>query len=161
MLLPSQLLVPRYLDSNIPGTASQVCILLWVEFPWIFPGPGVTNEGWQQLISYQINDRQAFQLLHSAFIVHIWPSLMFLTGMMEMICMLHSDWHHYIITLKWFQHEHNKQIKCSLVTDDHHRHRVEVCDECASSCCFISRHFSAISLRAGLRVLVLILSQYQ
>ena len=159
MLLP-QLLVARYLDSNIPGTASQVCILLWAEFPWIFPGPGVTNEGWQQLISYQINDRQAFQLLHSPHSLSTsGPCLMFLTGMMEMICMLHSDWHHYTEMVSTRTQQTNKMLACdgwlSRITG------LFVCDECASSCCFISRYFFAISLRAGLRVLVLILSQYQ
>ena len=103
----------RYLDSNIPGTASQVCILLWAEFPWIFPGPGVTNEGWQQLISYQINDRQAFQLLHSPHSLS--TSGPWLGWWRWFACFTLTD----IITLKWFQHEHNKQIKCSLVTDDY------------------------------------------
>ena len=112
-MLPPQLLVARYLDSNIPGTASQVCILLWVEFPWIFPGPGVTNEGWQQLISYQINDRQAFQLLHSPHSLSTsGPSLMFLTGMMEMICMLHSDWHHYTEMVSTRTQQTNKMLAC-------------------------------------------------
>ena len=112
-MLPAQLLVARYLDSNIPGTASQVCILLWVEFPWIFPGPGVTNEGWQQLISYQINDRQAFQLLHSPHSLSTsGPSLMFLTGMMEMICMLHSDWHHYTEMVSTRTQQTNKMLAC-------------------------------------------------
>ena len=106
-----QLLVARYLDFNIPGTASQVCILLWAEFSWIFPGPGVTNEGWQQLISYQINDRQAFQLLHSPHSLSTsGPCLMFLTGMMEMICMLHSDWHHYTEMVSTRTQQTNKML---------------------------------------------------
>ena len=122
------------------------------DLSWIFPG--VTNEVWQQLISYQINDRQAFQLLHSPHSLSTsGPSLMFLTGMREMICMLHSDWDHYF-NIHWngFNTNTTNRIKCFLAANHYFSalpNRLKVPPIYCGSMRHISRHFAWILFRAG------------